>query len=58
MGFVIVVAAPVVFLSIMLKWLWGSVAFMVSDSLLGYGKFVSPLPVAGLWVLGWFAFHF
>ena len=33
-------------------WLaWGSVAFMVSDSLLAYDKFVSPLPVAGLWVL-------
>jgi len=33
-------------------WLaWGSLAFMVSDSLLAFDKFVSPLPVAGLWVL-------
>ena len=33
-------------------WLaWGSVLFMLSDTLLAVDKFVSPLPVAGLWVL-------
>jgi uncharacterized membrane protein YhhN len=33
-------------------WLaWGSVLFMLSDTLLALDKFVSPLPVAGLWVL-------
>jgi uncharacterized membrane protein YhhN len=33
-------------------WLaWGSVLFMLSDALLALDKFVSPLPVAGLWVL-------
>lgn len=31
---------------------WGSVLFMLSDSLLALDKFVSPLPEAGLWVLG------
>jgi uncharacterized membrane protein YhhN len=30
---------------------WGSVLFMLSDTLLAVDKFVSPLPVAGLWVL-------
>ena len=30
---------------------WGSVLFMLSDSLLALDKFVSPLPIAGLWVL-------
>lgn len=30
---------------------WGSVFFMLSDSLLALDKFVSPLPLAGLWVL-------
>lgn len=30
---------------------WGSLWFMVSDSLLALDKFVSPLPEAGLWVL-------
>jgi uncharacterized membrane protein YhhN len=30
---------------------WGSVLFMLSDSLLALDKFVSPLPLAGLWVL-------
>jgi len=34
------------------RWLaWGSVLFMLSDSLLAVDKFISPLPVAGLWVL-------
>jgi uncharacterized membrane protein YhhN len=34
------------------RWLaWGSVLFMLSDTLLAVDKFVSPLPVAGLWVL-------
>jgi sterol desaturase/sphingolipid hydroxylase (fatty acid hydroxylase superfamily)/uncharacterized membrane protein YhhN len=33
-------------------WLaWGSVLFMLSDTLLAVDKFVSPMPVAGLWVL-------
>ena len=30
---------------------WGSVSFMLSDTLLALDKFVSPLPYAGLWVL-------
>jgi uncharacterized membrane protein YhhN len=30
---------------------WGSVSFMLSDTLLAIDKFVSPLPYAGLWVL-------
>ena len=30
---------------------WGSVSFMLSDTLLAFDKFVSPLPYAGLWVL-------
>ncbi len=30
---------------------WGSVSFMLSDALLAFDKFVSPLPYAGLWVL-------
>jgi alkylglycerol monooxygenase len=30
---------------------WGSVLFMLSDSVLALDKFVSPLPLAGLWVL-------
>ena len=30
---------------------WGSVFFMLSDCVLAVDKFVSPLPVAGLWVL-------
>jgi uncharacterized membrane protein YhhN len=30
---------------------WGSVLFMLSDALLALDKFVSPLPLAGLWVL-------
>jgi uncharacterized membrane protein YhhN len=34
------------------RWLaWGSVLFMLSDTLLAVDKFVSPMPVAGLWVL-------
>jgi uncharacterized membrane protein YhhN len=34
------------------RWLaWGSVLFMLSDSLLAVDKFISPLPEAGLWVL-------
>ena len=34
------------------RWVgWGSVFFMLSDSLLALDKFVSPLPLAGLWVL-------
>jgi sterol desaturase/sphingolipid hydroxylase (fatty acid hydroxylase superfamily)/uncharacterized membrane protein YhhN len=30
---------------------WGSLSFMLSDTLLAFDKFVSPLPYAGLWVL-------
>ncbi len=30
---------------------WGSVSFMLSDTLLAIDKFVSPMPYAGLWVL-------
>jgi len=30
---------------------WGSLSFMLSDTLLALDKFVSPLPYAGLWVL-------
>ena len=30
---------------------WGSLSFMLSDTLLAIDKFVSPLPYAGLWVL-------
>jgi alkylglycerol monooxygenase len=34
------------------RWVaWGSVLFMLSDALLAMDKFVSPLPLAGLWVL-------
>ena len=30
---------------------WGSLSFMLSDTLLAFDKFVTPLPYAGLWVL-------
>lgn len=37
----------------------GAISFMLSDSLLGYNKFVSPLPCDSLWVLSsyWFAIY-
>lgn len=31
---------------------WGTVAFMASDAMLGINRFVQPLPLAALWVLG------
>ena len=31
---------------------WGAVAFMCSDALLGINRFVMPLPLSPVWVLG------